>query len=132
LTLISNHLKHHYMWHGKHRRPCCWHLDRFVNWFNFDITNLIWMDLNIWDWKATSRYPKLTPKPFNSPLCTSISLINFMKQYSFKITEPSLNNISKFCQVADQLLQQNIERWFFFVSRLQYFYHLLYVFLTRA
>ena len=32
-----------------------------------------------------------------------------MKQYSFKYTEPSVNNISIFCQVADQLLQQNIE-----------------------
>ena len=54
------------------------------------------------------------PKPFNSPLCTSISLINLMKQYSFKIAEPSLNNISTSCQVADQLLQQNIERCFFY------------------
>ena len=33
-----------------------------------------------------------------------------MKQYSFKYAEPSVNNISTFCQVADQLLQQNIER----------------------
>jgi hypothetical protein len=33
-----------------------------------------------------------------------------MKQYSFKYTEPSVNKISIFCQVADQLLQQNIER----------------------
>ena len=33
-----------------------------------------------------------------------------MKQYSFKIAEPSVNNISKFCQVVDQFLQQNIER----------------------
>ena len=33
-----------------------------------------------------------------------------MKQYSFKNAEPSVNNISTFCQVADQLLQQNIER----------------------
>jgi hypothetical protein len=33
-----------------------------------------------------------------------------MKQYSFKNVEPSVNNISTFCQVADQLLQNNIER----------------------
>ena len=33
-----------------------------------------------------------------------------MKQYSFKYSEPSVNNISTFCQVADQILQQNIER----------------------
>jgi hypothetical protein len=25
---------------------------------NFDITNIIWMDLYVRDWKATSRYPK--------------------------------------------------------------------------
>ena len=49
----------------------------------------------------------------NFSVCTSISLINLMKQYSFKIAETSLNNISTSCQVADQLLQQNIERWFF-------------------
>ena len=35
---------------------------------------------------------------------------NIMKQYSFKYAEPSVNNISTFCQVADQFLQQNIER----------------------
>ena len=39
-----------------------------------------------------------------------------MKQYSFKIAGPSVNKISTFCQVADQLLQQNIERYFFFIS----------------
>jgi hypothetical protein len=43
-------------------------------------------------------------------LCTLISLKKIMKQYSFKYAEPSVNNISTFCQVADQLLQQNIER----------------------
>jgi hypothetical protein len=32
------------------------------------------------------------------------------EKYSFKKAEPSVNNISTFCQVADQLLQQNIER----------------------
>ena len=61
-----------------------------------------------------------TPKPLNSQLCTSISLINYMKQYSFKITEPSLNNISKFCQVTDQLLQKNIERCIFFLLVFNY------------
>jgi hypothetical protein len=39
-----------------------------------------------------------------------------MKQYSFKNAEPSVNNISAFCQVADQLLQQNIERYIFLIS----------------
>jgi hypothetical protein len=34
------------------------------------------------------------------------SYFEIMKQYSFK----NVNNISAFCQVADQLLQQNIER----------------------
>ena len=51
-----------------------------------------------------------TMKPLNSPLCTLISLKKIMKQYSFKYAEPSVNKISTFCQVADQLLQQNIER----------------------
>ena len=33
-----------------------------------------------------------------------------MKQYSFKNAERSVkNNISTFCQIADQLLKQNIE-----------------------
>jgi hypothetical protein len=36
--------------------------------------------------------------------------LKIMKQYSFKYAEPSVNNISTFYQVADQLLQQNIER----------------------
>ena len=51
-----------------------------------------------------------TPKPLNSLLCISISLKKIMKQYSFKNVEPSVKNISTFCQVADQLLQNNIER----------------------
>ena len=54
-----------------------------------------------------------TPKPGNSLLCTEISLIFFMKQYSFKNAERSVqNNISAFLQIADQLLQQNNERYF--------------------
>ena len=36
-----------------------------------------------------------------------------MKQYSFKNAEHSVNSISTFCQVSDQLLQQNIERYLF-------------------
>ena len=51
-----------------------------------------------------------------------------MKQYSFKYAEPSVNNISTFCQVADQLLQQNIERQFFIpplVERGPYCNHLV-------
>ena len=37
-----------------------------------------------------------------------------MKQYSFKNAERSVqNNISTFCVVADQLLQQNNEIYFF-------------------
>jgi hypothetical protein len=36
-----------------------------------------------------------------------------MKQYSFKNAERSVqNNISAFLQIADQLLQQNNERYF--------------------
>jgi hypothetical protein len=30
--------------------------------YNFDIANLIWMDLNIWDWKATSRHVEIWDK----------------------------------------------------------------------
>jgi virulence-associated protein VapD len=38
-----------------------------------------------------------------------------MKQHSFKNAGGSIkNNISTFCQVADQLLQQNSERYVFF------------------
>jgi len=27
-------IKINIIWRGKHRRQCCRHLDRFVNWFN--------------------------------------------------------------------------------------------------
>ena len=67
-------------------------------------------------WCRNTLSVKKTLKPLNSLLCTSISVIKFMKRYSFKYAEPSVNNISTFCQVADQLLQQNIERYFFFIS----------------
>ena len=41
----------------------------------------------------------------------------FMKQYSFKNSEcPVQNNISTFCQVADQILQQKNERYLFSVQ----------------
>jgi len=67
-----------------------------------------------------------TPKPLNSPLCTVISLIFFMKQYSFKNAGHSVkNNISTFCQVANQLLQQNSERYFFISVQLRGIYRFL-------
>ena len=61
-------------------------------------------------WCRDTLSVEKTLKPLNSLLCTSISLKQFIKQYSFKYAEPSVNNISTFCQVEDQLLQQNIER----------------------
>jgi hypothetical protein len=57
-------------------------------------------------WCRDTLSVEKTPKPLNNLLCTSISLNKIMKQYSFK----NVNNISTFCQVADQFLQQNIER----------------------
>ena len=52
----------------------------------------------------------------------------FMKQYSFKNMERSVkNNISTFCQVTDQLLQQNNERYFFISVQLRG----IYIFLVK-
>ena len=52
----------------------------------------------------------------------------FMKQYSFKNMERSVkNNISTFCQVTDQLLQQNDERYFFISVQLRG----IYIFLVK-
>jgi hypothetical protein len=64
-------------------------------------------------WYRDTLSVEKTLKPLNSPLCTSISLKKIMKQYSFKNAEHSVNSISTFCQVADQLLQQNFERYIF-------------------
>jgi len=50
-----------------------------------------------------------------------------MKQYSFKNAGRSINkNISTFCQVVDQLLQQNIERIFFISVQLRDIYRFLW------
>jgi hypothetical protein len=66
--------------------------------YNFDIANLIWMDLNIWDWKATSRHVEIWDKGLS---CKALRLKQDFRKISTEFNITRFNCI-KFKEVTIQ------------------------------